>query len=331
MVLDEVAATDLFRRPPDRWVDVGDGAVGVRTVGQGPDVVLVHGWPVSGATFRQLLPVLAPHVTCHVLDLVGAGDSRFDRAARIDLELHVRSLRAVLDDLAAKDVAVVGHDSGGLIARHAVAGDGRLRGLGLVGTEQLRSSLLFRAFLAAGRLPGFGALLAQAVVRPRVRRSMLVLGGAFHDRSLLDGDFEQLMLRPLHDEPDRQWAAGQLPRAFDPAYLQRLPEVHRAISAPVQLVYGADDPFFPVERAKEMVPSFPDAQLTVVPGAKLFVHEERPQQVADALLPVLLGTRSGVSPGSDATAASTATGGPPWAWGAGTQPHGPTGEGPMPR
>ena len=30
----------------------------VSTVGSGPDVLFVHGWPVSGATFRLLLPHL---------------------------------------------------------------------------------------------------------------------------------------------------------------------------------------------------------------------------------------------------------------------------------
>ena len=49
-------ATDLFRRPPDRFLDVGAGEVAYRRVGTGPDVLFVHGWPVSGATFRHLLP-----------------------------------------------------------------------------------------------------------------------------------------------------------------------------------------------------------------------------------------------------------------------------------
>jgi haloalkane dehalogenase len=234
----------LFRRPPDRFVDVGEGAVAVRTVGSGPDVVLVHGWPVSGATWRRLLPHLTPHVTCHVLDLVGAGDSRFDRSSRLDLDLHVRSVRA-----------------------------------------------LFRAFVATGRLPGFAAVFGRLVVARRLRRSPLVLGGAFHDKALLDGEFDELLLRPLHDDADKRWAAGQLVRSFDMALVRDLPQVHAAIPAPVQLVWGDGDPFFPVDRAREMVPSFPDAQLTVVPQARLFVHEERPEQVAAALLPVLLGTR----------------------------------------
>lgn len=58
---------------------------------------------------------------------------------------------------------------------------------------------------------------------------------------------------------------------------------------PVALVWGDRDPFFPVGRAREMADSFPDASLTVVEGAGLFSHEERPAEVAAALLPVLVG------------------------------------------
>jgi len=72
-------------------------------------------------------------------------------------------------------------------------------------------------------------------------------------------------------------------------YVRELGAVHRRIHAPVQLVWGDQDAFFPVRWAKEMVDSFPDARLTVVEGAGLFSHEERPVEVADALLPVLLG------------------------------------------
>lgn len=62
---------------------------------------------------------------------------------------------------------------------------------------------------------------------------------------------------------------------------------------PVQLVWGQDDPFFPVERAREMVATFPDARLHVVPNAKLFCHEEKPAEVAEAMLSTLLRGREG--------------------------------------
>jgi pimeloyl-ACP methyl ester carboxylesterase len=38
-----------------------------------------------------------------------------------------------------------------------------------------------------------------------------------------------------------------------------------------------------------MVGTFADAHLTEIPGAGLFSHEERPAEVAAALLPTLLG------------------------------------------
>lgn len=290
--LTATAAADLFRAPPDRHLDVGAGEVAHRQVGTGPDVLFVHGWPVSGATFRLLLPHLVDHVTCHVIDLPGTGDSRFSSATHLSVDQHVTSVRRVLDRLGLDEVAVVGHDSGGLIARHAVAGDPRVRAVGLIDTEQPHGlTWRFRALLAARRLPGFGAGLGAVVGRPRLRRSPLVLGGAFVDPALLDGEFEEFFLRPLSEQPERLRAAIALLRSFDARLVRELPEVHRQITVPVQLVWGERDPFFPTAWAEEMVHTFQDARLEVIEGAALFAHEERAEAVAQALLPTLLGTR----------------------------------------
>jgi len=64
-------------------------------------------------------------------------------------------------------------------------------------------------------------------------------------------------------------------------------EVHAKIDVPVKLVWGDQDPFFPVDRARAMVATFPNATLDVIAGAGLFCHEERPEETAAALLPTL--------------------------------------------
>jgi haloalkane dehalogenase len=286
------AAADLFRHDPNRFLDVGAGEVAYRKVGSGPDVLFVHGWPVSGATFRTLLPHLADHVTCHLIDLPGAGSSRFTADTTLSIDQHIESVRRVLDLLELDEVAVVGHDSGGMIARHATAGDPRLRSMGLINTEQPHGlSWRFKLFLAGRHLPGFGPGLAWAAGRRRLRRSRLVLGDAFADSSLLDGEFDEFFLRPLHDLPERREAAIRLLRSFDARFVRELASLHQRITVPVQLVWGDQDPFFPIGWAHEMVETFPDARLDVVRGAGLFSHEERPAEVARALLPVLTGTR----------------------------------------
>lgn len=282
------AAAELFRRAPDRFLDVGAGEVAYRRVGDGPDVLFVHGWPVSGATFRTLLPHLVDHVTCHVVDLPGSGCSRFSSDTTLSIDQHITSVRRVLDLLEVDDVAVVGHDSGGLIARHALAGDPRVRSLGLIDTEQPHhTSWRFRLFLSARHAPGLAPALGWAAGHPRIRRHPLVLGGAFADPSLLDGEFDEFFLRPLHEDRSRRDAAVRVLRSFDSSHLHALAELHQRIKVPVHLVWGERDVFFPTPWAEQMVHTFPNARLAVVPGAGLFSHEERPAEVAAALLPGL--------------------------------------------
>jgi pimeloyl-ACP methyl ester carboxylesterase len=287
--LTPTTAADLFRKPPDRFIEVdGGGAVACRTVGTGPDVLFVHGWPVSGATFRTLLPDLAEHVTCHVVDLLGAGSSRFSAQSTPSLAGHITAVRDVVDQLDLESVALVGHDSGGMIARHAMAGDDRLRAMGLINTEQSQGlSLRFRSFLACRNLPGIGGALGWVAGQPRLRHNKFVLGDAFADSSLLDGEFDEFFLRPLFEEQDRRVATIKILRSFENRYVEELGALHRKIDVPVQLVWGGQDPFFPVKLAREMVSTFPDARLEVIEDAGLFSHEERPAEVAAALLPVL--------------------------------------------
>jgi pimeloyl-ACP methyl ester carboxylesterase len=285
-------AADLFRREPERFLDVGAGEVAYRRVGSGPDVLFVHGWPVSSATFRTLLPHLADHVTCHLIDLPGAGSSRFTAETPLSIENHIHSVRRALDLLDLSDVAVVGHDSGGMIARHAMAGDPRLRALGLIDTEQSTGlSWKFKTFLAGRRVPGYGAALGWLAGHPRLRRNRLVLGDAFVDRALLDGEFDEFFLQPLHRSPKHRTAAIRLLRSFDYQHIRDLAALQKRITVPVQLVWGEQDRFFPVEWARTMVADFPDARLEVIAGAGLFSHEERPAEVAKALLPTLIGAR----------------------------------------
>lgn len=285
MTFDAAAASELFRQPPLRYLSVGDAEIAYRTVGSGPDVLFVHGWPVSSATFRKLLPWLANHVTCHLVDLPGAGSSRFTPDSTLSIQRQIDNVRRVVDLLDLDSVAVVGHDSGGLIARHAMAGDPRLRSLGLIDTEPSSGvSWKFRTFLACRHMPGFGRALGWSVGKPRLRRNRLVLGDAFLDRSLLDGEFDEFFLQPLHHSPDHRAAAFRVFKSFDYQLVRDLAHHHRRLDVPVVLVWGEHDRFFPVERARAMVEEFPSAHLEVIADAGLFAHEERPEAVARALL-----------------------------------------------
>ncbi len=281
-------ASDLFRAEPHDYVPVSTGEVAYRRIGTGPDVLLVHGWPVSGATFRTLLPHLADHVTCHVIDLPGTGSSRFDPNTQFSVATHIEAVQSVLDQLELTDVAMVGHDSGGLIARHAMAGDSRLRAMGLIDTEQPQGmGWRFRSFLYASKLPGFGPVFGQLAGARNLRRNGLAFGKIFHDRDRLDGEFDEFFLSPLANNPARLQAATTLVNGFDTDYVFGLAEIHGQIAVPTVLVWGEHDAFFPRRWAEEMVGQFASAHLEIIEDAGLFSHEEQPKAVAEALLSVI--------------------------------------------
>ena len=287
MPLTESDATQLFRQEPTAFLDVGAGEVAHRKIGSGPDVLFVHGWPVSGATWRKLLPHLVDHVTCHVIDLPSAGSSRFDADTPMSIEQHITSVQRVVDLLGFEEIAVVGHNSGGMIARHAMAGDQRLCAMALINTEPADPSWRFRSFIAARNIPGISAGLGWVAGQPKILANKFVFGDAFADRSLLKGEFTEFFIDPLHQNPTSRDAAVRLLKSFDMRHVTELPTIHRQLDVPVKLVWGDRDPFFPVDRARAMVTEFPNASIDVIEGVGLFSHEEAPAQVAAALLPTL--------------------------------------------
>lgn len=291
-VLTPQAASDLFRSAPTDFIEVEGAEVAYRSIGSGPDVLFVHGWPVSGATFRCLLPFLAEHVTCHLIDLPGAGSSRFEADAPLSVDHHIDSVKKVVDHLGVDKISLVGHNSGGMIARHAMVGDPRLSGLGLINTEPPKPGWRFSSFIGARNLPGFSRTFGWLAGQPRLRRLRLVLGDAFADSSLLDGEFDEFFLAPLNTSDERLAAAFKVLKSFDmKTHVHHLASIHPQLDVPVQMVWGDQDPFFPIQQARDMIDTFPDAELSEIAGASLFCHEEAPQAVATALLPTLTGTR----------------------------------------
>lgn len=153
-----------------------------------------------------------------------------------------------------------------------------------------KASWRLSSFLAIRFVPRFERLLGFVVTRRGLRRNKFILGDAFTNKDLLDGEFEEFFLRPLHDDPERQWAAGEFGRHFDLGLLEELTDCHRKIDVPVQLVWGSDDPFFPLERTRRMIDEFSGpADLEGIDEAKLFVHEEHPERTANAILRTIRG------------------------------------------
>jgi len=56
-------------------VRIEDVTIGLRQFGEGDNMVIIHGFPTHGYTWRKLLPRLSKQFKCCILDLPGLGDS----------------------------------------------------------------------------------------------------------------------------------------------------------------------------------------------------------------------------------------------------------------
>jgi pimeloyl-ACP methyl ester carboxylesterase len=281
----------ILHAGPMRTVDVDGIRVATWSVGRGPDLVLLHGWPLHSATFRGLVPALAGSFTCHLIDLPGAGATRCEPGTAGGLPGYARIVRQALTGLGLARYAVLAHDSGAGVARFLAAADGdRVVGLVLAGTEiPGHRPWQIRLFNATIRLPGGPRMLARSLGWAWVRHSPIGLGGCFTDPRSGDGEFFDLFVAPLIRS--RAALNGQLGllKDWDWSVIDSLARAHAAIRAPVCMIWGADDPFFPVAKARALPQQFAgEAEFHEIAGARLFLHEDHPDEFLALALPFLL-------------------------------------------
>jgi haloalkane dehalogenase len=280
--------TDFSRafESPHRMLDLPGGRMASYRFGEGPPIVAVHGWPLHAATWRMLLPWLTPHFTVHLIDLPGTGHTQWNR--RAGMSTNVTAIHEAITALDLPRYALLAHNSGGAFARHVAADNPRVAALVMSGTEiPKHHPWQLSMYLMAAKVPAGDRLLGRLMQVGMIRRSALGLGGCFTDPSYGDGAFNDLFVRPLV-RPDVMRRQGQLLRDFDLRAIDALADVHARIRAPTLCVWGDRDPFFPIEKARAMLPQFAgEATLVAVSGGRLFVHEDHAETYASHVVSFL--------------------------------------------
>jgi pimeloyl-ACP methyl ester carboxylesterase len=110
--------TNTFK---SRYIDVGEVRLHAVIGGDGPPLLLVHGWPETWYAWRAVMPALARDFTVIAVDQRGIGLS--DRPlGGYDTATLAADLVALMDVLGHARFAVVGHDTGFAIS-YALASD----------------------------------------------------------------------------------------------------------------------------------------------------------------------------------------------------------------
>ena len=97
-------------RDTQRTLEVDGLTVAYVGEGQGPPLLLLHGWPTSSSLYRAITPVLAKDHRVVVPDLPGFGASSKPVDRQYSFALFAGVLDALVDRLELDDVGLVVHD-----------------------------------------------------------------------------------------------------------------------------------------------------------------------------------------------------------------------------
>jgi pimeloyl-ACP methyl ester carboxylesterase len=239
------------------FVDVDGVHVHYRDVGQGPTVVLIHGYSASIELWKPVQDALAAHHRVIAIDLKGFGwTSRpaGDYSPRVQAAL----VWSVLDKLGVADVAVVGHSWGSSVAlAMTLDRPARVRRVALYAAYVFEAQV--PSFLRWARVDGFGEALFALYYRERVEDRV---GLAYHDQSFVTQarveHVEAELRRPGAVAAALAAARGQRFRGQEARYHQ--------ITQPTLLLWGDDDLVTPLRFGQQLARTLPDAELVVFPA-----------------------------------------------------------------
>lgn len=258
-------------------------AVAWDQVGSGPPVVMCHGTPWSSQVWAAFAQGLARDFTVYLWDMPGYGQSSMHPGHAVDLGTQSELFAELLDHWGLVRPHVVAHDFGGAVSLRAHLLHGAAyASLALVDAVALSpwGSEFFR--LVAEHTETFAAQPA-AVHRGAVEA---YIAGASHRGLTAD---QMATLTGPWCSPEGQAAFYRQIAAADQRFTDEVEGRYGSIDLPVQVVWGAEDTWIPVERATRLTEMIDGAQLEVIEGAGHLVPYDAPVRLAMVLQRWLLG------------------------------------------
>jgi pimeloyl-ACP methyl ester carboxylesterase len=265
-------------------------------VGQGPAVVLLHGWPGDRTDYRAMVPLLAPSTDVVVPDLRGFGESDkhpLDPTAQYTADAQARSVVALIEELGLDRPVIAGYDIGSRIAQ----------------TVAKHRPDLVRALVLSPPMPGIGQRILTAQAQPEFWYQ------AFHQlelaTELIDGrpDAVRAYLRhfwshlsgprfelseehlehlvTVYGSPGAFVAsigwyragAGAVARSV----AEQAPRPEDRIAVPTTVLWPEHDPLFPRAWSDRLDEFFADVRLRHLDGVGHFTPLESPDAFAEAI------------------------------------------------
>ena len=248
--------------------------------GEGPAVVMLHGFPQSSYVWRHAIPVLSSRFRVIVPDQLGTGQSERPVDARLDLRAQAGYVAELLEGLGVGRYAAIGHSYGGGIAQLLALDHPGIDALVLL------ASSAFDAWPTAATREAQETPPEQEVeelIASGIRAS-LRYGMVEPDR--LAPDDVAAYLRPWSG-PEGVASFFRFVRQIDGVGLAGREADLGRLEIPVLIFWGEQDRFYPSAIAERLNDAIPTSTLGLLPGCGHFLMDEAPETLVPMIFEYL--------------------------------------------
>ena len=261
----------------DETFETSAGRVAAGSAGDGPDLVLVHGWPWSSFSWHRIIPELARRNRVYWYDMPGYGRSEMNAGQATSLEVQGHIFAEMLTRWNLERPHVIAHDIGGATT---------LRAHLLHGCE-FESCVLMNVVAMRPWGSEFFDHVGRHVdvfleLPPHIHKAVVeayIKGALVSD---IDPDDFKTLVAPWLSKAGRGSFYRQFAQA-DESYTAEVEPLFGDIRCPVNILWGEDDPWIPLDRGKALHRLVGKGSFTPLPGVGHLPQLEAPDIVLEHL------------------------------------------------
>jgi pimeloyl-ACP methyl ester carboxylesterase len=257
------------------------------TGGDGPTIVLLHGFMMDASLWDGPIAALSPGHRCLAPTLpFGAHRHAMRPDADLSLPGIARLVAEFLDRLDLREVTLVGNDTGGALVQLLMAEGAERVGRAVLAScdafDNFPPGLTGKTLVAAGRLSPrmFGLFMQQ--MRLRMVRRLPIAFGWLTKRG---DDATARWMEPVLTRPEIRRDTVRMLRAAgaDTGLLLAAAELLPGFDRPALVVWASEDRVMPPEHGRRLAELLPYARLVAIEDTRTLIPLDQPARLAQAI------------------------------------------------
>ncbi len=260
LVTDQLPVPDISALPTPservgEYVEVNGARIFYQAAGDGPAMLLLHGYPLSGAMFGRVREALEKNWTVITLDHRGYGLSDAPDMPN-SIEVYAKDAIEVLDHLGIEQAAIGGMSMGGPItlSMYQMAPE-RFSGMILIDTTAGSAGPP-----EAGLWRGIETVIAKNGLAPII--PALIPDMLTGETRLTDPAYGDYLTEIMQGTSVAAGRGGAIALAERPDFTELLGQ----IKVPVLVMVGIEDALYAVHVSRDMANAIPNSSLAILPG-----------------------------------------------------------------